>query len=311
MILKRGVPDHHWIKPGVSLGQSHGFHQLRSGQHGPPQQPCPAGAHTQGQGGQLQISQGDAQVHQAIGVLFGGGGNNEGLGGAQDAVVSAGPAVHHWSEVIGRRRIGLGFDDPFHPVDGSPGQRFQFAPSFNDRPMKVLGVAGRWRIAGRLDQLLQGFPVNGRVLEQPDGSPGAEELFGLIPRQDQVFFYFRTVFDVHPGNAQGTERADGHAVPTCHAIGLISLGNLREMPVIFLGDNSSGALGRADAVLLAPGFIDRQEGHAYLRASCPIPEFAELKRVRISIDSALLQLLTKLPPASPAESLAPRRSPGA
>lgn len=48
MILKLGIPDHHWVKPGVSLRQAHGFHQLMGGQHDPPEQPCPAGADATG-----------------------------------------------------------------------------------------------------------------------------------------------------------------------------------------------------------------------------------------------------------------------
>ena len=46
-----------------------------------------------------------------------------------------------------------------------------------------------------------------------------------------------------------------------HAIGFICLGNLRETLVIFLGYNPSGALGRADSVLFALGFINRQKCH--------------------------------------------------
>jgi hypothetical protein len=131
--------------------------------------------------------------------------------------------------------------------------------------LKVLGVAGRGGVAGRLDQLFQCFPVHGFVFVQSDRSPGSEELLGLIPGQDQISFYLRAVFNVHPGYAQGTVGADGHTVSASHAIGFISLGNLRETLAIFLGYDPSGALGRADSVLFALGFINRQKGHIYLR----------------------------------------------
>jgi hypothetical protein len=130
--------------------------------------------------------------------------------------------------------------------------------------MEVLGVAGRGSVTGCLDQLFQGFPVHGLVLEQSDGSPGPEELLGLIPGQDQVSFYLRAVFNVHPGHAQGTVGTDGHAVTACHAIGFINLGNLREALAIYLGYDPPGALGCADSVLFALFFINRQKSHICL-----------------------------------------------
>lgn len=71
VILELGIPDHHRVKPGVPFGQAHGCHQLGRGQHRRPEQSGPAGTHTQRQGGQFQIRQGDAHVHQAVGVCLG------------------------------------------------------------------------------------------------------------------------------------------------------------------------------------------------------------------------------------------------
>jgi hypothetical protein len=55
----------------------------------------------------------------------------------------------------------------------------------------TMRVAGHGGVASRLDQLFQSLPVQGLVLEQPDGSPKAEELLDRIPGQGQVFFYLR------------------------------------------------------------------------------------------------------------------------
>jgi hypothetical protein len=102
---------------------------------------------------------------------------------------------------------------------------------------------------------------HGLLLEKPHGAPSAQELYGLLLADIQIFLNERGSLNRNTCMGKGAVRADGYAVPAVIAQFIPDTDHDRKaVPVLELEDGH-GTLGHADSVLFAFVLIDSQKSH--------------------------------------------------